>query len=189
MSVKTLTKRFYIYYLIKGQWKGNRISAKEAYKALQNSLGLYSETLLISMISFIDTVMVSTLGHEAVAAVGLTTQREYLLCCFLRAECGRHRCSQQAQGRGKQRSPNKPCRRRFSEFDFGCHSFCGFLLSQRGFSSFMGAQDDTIHLAVPYFRIIMLGTVFTSVGLMINARRTELRKPNFNGDQPYRKFG
>ena len=33
----------------------------------------------------------------------------------------------------------------------------------------MGAQDDTIHLAVPYFRIIKLGTVFTSVGLMINA--------------------
>ena len=173
MSVKTLTKRFYDpHYLIKGQWKGNRISAKEAYTRLYRIAWASTlETLLISMISFIDTVMVSTLGHEAVAAVGLTTQpRNIFFAVFSALNVGVTAVVSRRRGEENREAANKTMSLAvFLSSILGVILFVVSYYLSEGFLLFMGAQDDTIHLAVPYFRIIMLGTVFTSVGLMINA--------------------
>lgn len=173
MSVKTLTKRFYDpHYLIKGQWKGNRISAKEAYTRLYRIAWASTlETLLISMISFIDTVMVSTLGHEAVAAVGLTTQpRNIFFAVFSALNVGVTAVVSRRRGEENREAANKTMSQAvFLSSILGVILFVVSYYLSEGFLLFMGAQDDTIHLAVPYFRIIMLGTVFTSVGLMINA--------------------
>ncbi len=173
MSVKTLTKRFYDpHYLIKGQWKGNRISAKEAYTRLYRIAWASTlETLLISMISFIDTVMVSTLGHEAVAAVGLTTQpRNIFFAVFSALNVGVTAVVSRRRGEENREAANKTMSQAvFLSSILGVILFVVSYYLSEDFLLFMGAQDDTIHLAVPYFRIIMLGTVFTSVGLMINA--------------------
>ena len=153
MSVKTLTKRFYDpHYLIKGQWKGNRISAKEAYTRLYRIAWASTlETLLISMISFIDTVMVSTLGHEAVAAVGLTTQpRNIFFAVFSALNVGVTAVVSRRRGEENREAANKTMSQAvFLSSILGVILFVVSYYLSEGFLLFMGAQDDTIHLAVP----------------------------------------
>lgn len=173
MSVKTIFKRLYDpHYLIKGQWIGRNLSAKEAYARLfRIAWPSIVETVLISMISFIDTMMVSTVGHEAVAAVGLTTQpRNIFYSVFVALNIGVTAVVSRRRGENNREAANRTLAQALSIcFILGVILFTTSYFLSEPLLLFMGAMDDTIRLAIPYFRITMLGTVFTSFGLIINA--------------------
>lgn len=58
-------------------------SNREVFKTvLQVAWPSVLEAFLVSLVGFVDTVMVSSLGEEAIAAVGLTNQPKFIALCF-----------------------------------------------------------------------------------------------------------
>ena len=137
---------------------------KMAYPALL-------ESILIGVISFIDTLMVSSLGEASIAAVGLTTQPRMIFYAVLvsltigvNAVTARRKGQQNKEGANRVLEQTLPIVVILALLFFGV----SYLFSEP-LLRFAGAQDDTIGEAVSYYRITMLGVVFVSVSLTINA--------------------
>ena len=72
-----LLRRLYApdYMLKPAQKQQEHYSTKEIYKTFMKvAWPATAESVLIGLVNFIDSVMVSSIGHAAVAAVGLTGQ-------------------------------------------------------------------------------------------------------------------
>lgn len=159
-------------YLLHGEWLGCEYDTKTIYKnLLQVAWPSVLEAVLIGLISFIDTIMVSSCGYEAVAAVGLTGQPKLVFYAFFFAlNVGVTAIVSRRKGEGDRDSANR-C---MSEA-VGLVSILGIvlvgisLLVARPLLSFAGANEDTLDTAVVYFDITMVGMYFTALGLMINA--------------------
>lgn len=129
------------------------------------------ETVLVSLISSVDTMMVGGCGPEAIAAVGLTTQPRFVFLALIlsfnvgvtavisrrkgaRDEAGMQRCLKQA---------------------VTISAVASLLLTTLSFFlaeplvTLAGANSDTLGYATDYFRIVMIGALFSNVGLTINA--------------------
>ena len=66
------------------QFLGPVPSTKEAYRtALRIAWPSATETVLVSLVSSVDVMMVGGLGHQAIAAVGLTNQPKFLLLALI----------------------------------------------------------------------------------------------------------
>ena len=129
------------------------------------------EGALMSIISSVDTMMVGTLGYTAIAAVGLTTQPRMILLILAQALCvGTTAIVSRRKGEQNRESANM-C--------FGQSmlvvTFLGILMALIGyfgaepFMRFAGANEDTLDMAVSYFRIISLAMPFNCWSLCICA--------------------
>ncbi|MBQ8334358.1 MAG: MATE family efflux transporter [Clostridia bacterium] len=129
------------------------------------------ESVLIGLVSFVDSVMVSSVGETAVAAVGLTNQPRLLFyAIFLSLSIAVNAMVSRRFGEKDQRRANQVLSMVLPIAVILCAVFTviAFAVS-RPLLLFAGAQEDTIDLAIPYFRITMVGMNFTVISLIINA--------------------
>lgn len=129
------------------------------------------EAVLVTLISFVDTMMVGVLGPSAIAAVGITAQpRLIILATILSFNVGVTAVVSRKKGSGDQDGANsclKQCMI-ISALMALFLSCCGILFA-RPLLSFAGAGADIIDDSVGYFRIIMIGIFFNAISLTINS--------------------
>ena len=160
-------------YMVKPSQKlGDDYPAGEMYRNfIRIAWPALMESVLIGLISFVDSVMVSSVGETAVAAVGLTNQPRLLFyAIFLSLSIAVNAMVSRRFGEKNQEGANR-CLAMVLPLAFGlCVIFTviAFAVS-RPLLLFAGAQEDTIELAIPYFRICMVGMNFTVISLIINA--------------------
>lgn len=146
--------------------------AKEMYRNfIRIAWPALMESVLIGLVSFVDSVMVSSVGETAVAAVGLTNQPRLLFyAIFLSLSVAVNAMVSRRFGEKDQKRANQVLSMVLPISVILCALFTviAFLVS-RPLLLFAGAQADTIDLAIPYFRITMVGMNFTVISLIINA--------------------
>ncbi|MFQ9031729.1 MAG: MATE family efflux transporter [Waltera sp.] len=131
------------------------------------------ESFFIALAGMVDTFMVSTLGANAVAAVGLTTQPKFLgLALFIAANVAISALVARRFGEKRQQAAN--------EILVMTICFCivsAVIISALtvGFADqiieFCGSSEDTHAMAARYYRIIMGGMIFNVLSMGINAAR------------------
>lgn len=129
------------------------------------------ESVLVGLVNFIDSVMVSTLGYRSVAAVGLTSQpRLIFFAVFLALNIGVTAIVSRRKGEERREDANRCLAQAVS-----ICVILGIILVSVAIAfaepllRFAGAMDDTIDEATIYFRIIMVGVFFTALSTAINA--------------------
>lgn len=129
------------------------------------------ESFLISLVSLIDTVMVSTLGAYAIAAVGLTTQPKFIgLAVFISLNVAVSAIVARRRGENDRDGANRVMKQALVItcgltllISVLCCVFAGPLIR------LAGSQPDTHTHAVSYFRIIMGAMAFNVISMVINA--------------------
>lgn len=130
-----------------------------------------AESFLLGLVSFVDNIMVSTVGTDAVAAVGLTGQPRLLFyAVFLAVNMSVNAIVSRRKGEGRREDANKCLAQALSlVLILGVILVGTAIVFARPLIIFSGAKDDTVDMAVGYFRIVMVGMLFTSVSLTVNA--------------------
>lgn len=130
-----------------------------------------AESFLLGLVNFIDSIMVSSMGHTAVASVGLTSQPRFIFyAIFLAISIGVTAVVSRRKGEGRQEDANKSMAQAVSlGIVIGLVVITAAVIFAKPILIFSGAKDDTIADAVIYFRITMIGMFFTTVSLIINA--------------------
>lgn len=129
------------------------------------------EMLLIAAVSIADTAMVSSIGDEAIAAVGLSTQPRFLLVAvFFSINAGILAIISRRKGEDDQEGANKALRQIIfvSSLLAVILSVVGAVFA-RDLVIFIGAQEDTVELATTYAQIVMGGLFFNAMTMNINA--------------------
>lgn len=136
------------------------------------------ESVLVSLVSMIDTIMVGTLGHEAIAAVGITTQPRFLfLSLILSLNIGITAIISRKKGEEDQEGACSVLRQAIMlSVIISLFSSLGGVLFAPQIMSFAGAGSDILTDAVDYFRIIMAGMFFNALLLTINAAQRGVGK-------------
>lgn len=129
------------------------------------------ESFFVALVSFVDSFMVSQLGTYAVAAVGLTTQPKFLcLTLFMSVNVAVSALVARRKGQDDRESAN-----RILLTALLCVVVALIVVSAvavifaNPLLHFVGSEPDTHDSAVLYFRIIMGGSVFQIISLIINA--------------------
>ncbi len=129
------------------------------------------ETVLVGLISVIDTVMVSGVGKGAIAAVGITNQPKLILLSIIFSlNIGVTAIVSRRTGQGDREGANK-CHRQtllICFFTSLAAAVMGYIYSTP-IMKLAGASPEYISAAAEYFKIIMISIVFTSASLTINA--------------------
>ena len=149
-----------------------KASNKELYPTiLKMAIPSMVESLFVCFAGFIDSLMVSSMGPEAVAAIGLTNQPKFLGYSFFTALCV---------------SVSALIARRFGQKDKrGANGIlitaltitlllCAiistvFVIFAPQIVRFCGSTPETLDMAVLYIRIIMSCMIFNCIQLTINA--------------------
>ncbi len=174
MALPNILRRLILpEYMVKDAQKlGNDYPAGEMYRSfIKIAWPALMESVLIGLVSFVDTVMVSGVGETAVAAVGLTNQPRLLFyAIFLSLSIAVNAMVSRRFGEKNQKSANQCLAMVLPIAVLLCAVFTviAFAVS-RPLLLFAGAQADTIEYAIPYFRICMVGMNFTVISLIINA--------------------
>lgn len=140
-------------------------------RALRIAWPSLTESVLIGLVGMVDTMMVSTLGTYAIAAVGLTTQPKFIGLAFflslniaVSALVARRRGEQDAESAKQVLIQSLVITLLMTALiSTLCVVFAGPILH------LAGSAPDTHDEAVIYFRIIMGGMVFNTVSMVINA--------------------
>ena len=129
------------------------------------------ESVFIALIGAVDMMMVGNLGKEAISAVGIVTQPKFIvLAPILALNISVNVLGARRKGQKDKESANLYLRQALL-----ISTLVAFVLSLTAgiFSKelllFAGANDDYLHLAIPYFRYILIGNFFYSVGLTMTA--------------------
>lgn len=129
------------------------------------------ESFFISLAGMVDTYMVSGLGADAVAAVGLTTQPKFVfLSVFMAIKVAVSALIARRRGENNKREANE-----ILLMTLLLSTVMVVLLTSVavGFSdliiSFCGSTRETHEMAVLYFRVIMGGMIFNAFPIVINA--------------------
>ncbi|MBO4838528.1 MAG: MATE family efflux transporter [Lachnospiraceae bacterium] len=129
------------------------------------------EAVLVGLVGVVDTLMVSTLGDEAIAAVGITQQPKFVLMCFLFAlNVGITAVVARRKGEDNREGANHATR---NGLLIGLVlvvilAFLGYRFAEP-FLRLAGAKDDYIADAVTYFRIIAVSVIFQCLNGSLNA--------------------
>lgn len=129
------------------------------------------ESFFTAFAGLIDSLMVSSLGSHAVAAVGLTTQPKFLgLSLFIAANVSISALVARRKGQGKQEEAN----RIFATFLVfivlaAVALSVVFVALADPIIRLCGSEDLTHDSAVLYFRIIMGGMIFNVIQMGINS--------------------
>ena len=140
-------------------------------KPLAIALPSTIESVLISLIGAVDSMMVGTIGADAIAAVGITTQPKFIiLCMILSLNIGVTVVVSHRKGEGNRLAANQCMKQAWliSAIISLILSVVGFVFAKE-ILTFAGATSDYIDLAMIYFRAIMVGNFFNCMSLTINA--------------------
>lgn len=147
-------------------------STKEVYTTqYRMSWPCAIESVLVSLIGSIDTMMVGGIGPAAIAAVGLTNQPKFILLAMIFSlNTGVTAVVARRKGQNDFEGANR-CLRQCIIISFILSLIMGAIgiLFARPILLFAGAEADVIDDAVAYFQIIMISIVFMSLSLTINA--------------------
>lgn len=129
------------------------------------------ESFLVSLVGMIDTIMVSSLGSYAIAAVGLTTQPKFIgLAIFLSLNVAVSAIVARRKGEREQESANRVLTQSIIitlaltlVISILCVVFADPIIR------LSGSAEDTHEPARNYFIIIMGGMVFNTLSMVINA--------------------
>jgi len=152
--------------------RGDIPSTKEAYKqSLRIASPAVAEMVSIALMSMLDMIMVSQIGEEAVAAVGLTGQpRMIFFSVFFALNIAVTAIVARNKGAGDDAAA-RSCLRQAMMLVVVSGSFLSMLavVLARPMMLLAGAQSDTIGLATSYFRITGYGLVFAIMSNVICA--------------------
>lgn len=129
------------------------------------------ESFFAAFAGLVDSLMVSSLGYHAVAAVGLTTQPKFMgLALFIAANVSISALVARRNGEGKREEAN----RIFSTFLVFVVAMAVLLsvllvLFADPIIRLCGSEEMTHDSAVLYFRIIMGGMIFNCVQMGVNS--------------------
>ncbi len=152
--------------------RGGLPGFQEAYgRSLNLAWPSAIESVLVALVSSVDTMMVGELGPAAISAVGVTGQPRFLLMAMI-ISLNTGVTAVVARRRGQE------------DLDGACRTLkqavliCFFLgivmvalawLVTEPLLRLAGAQKEYISTAVEYFRIVMSGQFFACLGMTINA--------------------
>ncbi len=150
--------------LMGGDKKGYRIAFQMAWPAVM-------ESFFIALAGMVDSLMVSSMGAYAVAAVGLTTQPKFLgLCIFIATNVSVSALVARRKGEEDRKGANQVLLMAITFvllvgtlISVICVTFADPIIR------LCGANEDTQESSVLYFRIIMGGMMFNIVSMAINA--------------------
>ncbi len=140
-------------------------------KALNVAWPAMMESFFVALAGMIDTMMVSALGSYAVAAVGLTAQPKFIgLTVFFGINVAVSALVARRKGEQNREKANEILLTAFVMTMALCVAVTALFVA---FAPWMmelaGSNADTHGAAVEYFRIIMGGTVFSVITMVINA--------------------
>lgn len=140
-------------------------------KALQMAWPSVLESFFVALIGMVDSLMVSSIGAYAVAAVGLTTQPKFLaLAIFIAMNMAVSALVARRKGEGRRKEANLVM---LMAMIFACGAvvlvsfLCVFLADP--IIAVCGSGTDTHTDAVIYFRIIMGCILFMVISWIINS--------------------
>lgn len=160
------------YILKKSQVIGPIPDTNTAYKTVFSlSWPSVVESVLLSIVSAVDTMMVGGLGASAIAAVGLTNQPKFLLLAtIISLNVGVTAISARRKGENDISGANNFLRQSiiFSFILSLTVSLLGFIFS-KNILTLAGAGPDVIGLSIDYYQILMISIFFSGISLTINA--------------------
>ncbi len=171
--MQLLRRLFSCRYMLKEKDKVGEIpSSKEAYKTtFRLAWPSITESVLVCLTGAVDTMMVGTISPQAISAVGITHQPKFILLALIFSlNVGITAVIARRKGENNQEGANRCFKQ--SILVATILAILLFLLGNviaEPLLRFAGAKDDIITDAVLYFRIIMVGIFFNSIGLAINA--------------------
>lgn len=154
------------------QIQGDLPPTKSVYKNfLKMAWPSALESLLVGLVSSVDTMMVGTLGNNAITAVGVTNQPRFLLLAMiLSLNVGITAVTARRKGQNDQKGANNTLRAGII-----LSTMISLLMAMVGYFfakpilTIAGAEDTYIGDAIIYFRILMFSIPFQSLNLTINA--------------------
>jgi len=174
IALANILKRFYSVdqMLKKDELIGEPLTTREAYRSLINiALPSVAEMVLMSLIGSVDTMMVGTLGTDAIAAVGLVGQpRMLFLCIFFALNTGVTAIVARRKGQGLQAEANQTLRNALIMIIALAAALMAISIPlAHPLMKFAGAEDRTIGMASEYFRILMWFLPVNALTMCINA--------------------
>ncbi|MCR5161181.1 MAG: MATE family efflux transporter [Lachnospiraceae bacterium] len=139
--------------------------------ALQMAWPAVLESFFVALAGMIDTMMVATLGSYAVAAVGLTQQPKFIsLTVFFGINVAVSAIVARRKGEQRRRAANEMLATALIVATALCILITVlFLAGTPAMMRFAGSNADTHQSAVIYFRIIIGGSFFNVITMVINA--------------------
>ena len=140
-------------------------------KALSVAWPAMAESFFVALAGMIDTMMVSALGPSAVAAVGLTNQPKFIgLTIFFGINVAVSALVARRKGEQRQDTANQIL---LTAIILACIACVAVTALFVGFAPWMmelaGSNADTHAMSVEYFQIIMGGTFFNVITMVINS--------------------
>ncbi len=171
--MQALQKLFSTKYMVKEKDRlGELPTSREAYKkTFHLAWPSMTESVLVCLTGAVDTMMVGTLSPEAISAVGITHQPKFVLLALIfslnvgiTAVIARRKGAKDQDGANRCLKQSLMIATVIALFLFTI----GNLITEP-LLRFVGAGDDILADATTYFRIILVGAFFNSIGLAINA--------------------
>ncbi|MBQ8039219.1 MAG: MATE family efflux transporter, partial [Lachnospiraceae bacterium] len=129
------------------------------------------ESFFVAFAGLVDSLMVSSLGSYAVAAVGLTTQPKFVgLSLFFATNVAISALVARRRGEGKQDAANRILYTALLFIVLAAVFLSTiFVIFANPIIEFCGSASETHDSAVLYFRIIMGGMIFNCIQMGINS--------------------
>ena len=129
------------------------------------------ESFFVAFVGLIDSYMVSGLGSNAVAAIGLTTQPKFMgLSMFFAINVSLSALVARRKGEDRKEDANRILVSGILFILVAAVIISTLLVScADGIIRFCGSNEDTHDLAVLYFKIIMGGMIFNCIQMGINS--------------------
>lgn len=140
-------------------------------RALQIAWPSVLESFFIALAGLIDTFMVSSIGPNAVAAIGLTTQPKFIaLSFFIAISVSVSALVARRKGEQDKKMANQTMVTAMIIALLLCLIISSvFVIFTPQILKLSGSSPDTHDLGVSYFRIIMGGLIFNVISMTINA--------------------
>ena len=144
---------------------------RKTRRAISVAWPAMAESFFVTLAGMIDTMMVSALGSYAVAAVGLTNQPKFIgLTLFFGINIAVSALIARRKGEQRRESANEILLTALVLTALLCTVISViFVVFAPQIMKFAGSNSDTHEAAVEYFRIIMGGTFFSVLTMVINA--------------------
>jgi putative MATE family efflux protein len=136
------------------------------------------ESILVSLVSSVDTIMVGSLGDGAIAAVGITNQPKYILLAMVMSlNIGITALVARRKGEQDKNGANKTLRAGIllSAMLSFITALLGYIFAPQ-ILLFTGAEASYFQYAIDYFQILMVSIFFTALNLTVNAAQRGIGK-------------
>ncbi len=129
------------------------------------------ESFMVALVNIVDTIMVSTLGPGAIAAVGLSTQPKFIcLAIFMSMSVAVSALVARRIGEGDRDGANRVLTQSLMiTLILNLVITAAALKYADPMLQFVGTSADTHQPAVDYFRVIVGGQLFQAINIIINA--------------------